>query len=68
MPEITLVVNGQSAKVVSRDLAALLTELSYEGDWLATAVNGVVIRRGDRGEYVLRQGDRVEILSPMQGG
>ncbi|MDA4844243.1 sulfur carrier protein ThiS [Hoeflea poritis] len=65
---MSLIVNGQPANVASRDLATLLTELSYDGDWLATAVNGVVIRRDDRVAYALRPGDRVEILSPMQGG
>ncbi|WP_419914904.1 sulfur carrier protein ThiS [Hoeflea sp.] len=63
-----LVVNGQPTAVISRNLAALLVELSYEGTWLATAVNGTVVCRGDRDDHTLQDGDRIEILSPMQGG
>ncbi|WP_136658910.1 sulfur carrier protein ThiS [Nitratireductor sp. XY-223] len=68
MAELTLVVNGRRAAVSSRSLGALLSELSYEGEWLATAVNGVVVHRDDRATHVLCEGDRIEILSPMQGG
>lgn len=48
------------------NLAELLQTLDYEGDWLATAVNGHLAHREDRASHVLKDGDRIEILSPMQ--
>ncbi|RUW18483.1 sulfur carrier protein ThiS, partial [Mesorhizobium sp. M1E.F.Ca.ET.041.01.1.1] len=40
----------------------------YEGGWLATALNGDVVPAAGRAEFRLSEGDRIEILSPMQGG
>ena len=37
-------------------------------DWLATAVNGEIVHRDERAGFELKESDRVEILSPMQGG
>jgi sulfur carrier protein len=63
-----LTVNGEALELDAGNLADLLAKLDYEGDWLATAVNGDLVHREDRGTYSLREGDRIEILSPMQGG
>ena len=49
-------------------LDALLDELNYEHDFLATAVNSELVQAEARSGYKLAEGDRVEILSPMQGG
>jgi sulfur carrier protein len=35
---------------------------------VATAVNGEFVPARARGEIHLRDGDRVEVLAPMQGG
>ena len=63
-----LVVNGQPQQVEAATLAELLPELEFEGDWLATAVNSDLVPAEARSGYRLNDGDRVEILSPMQGG
>lgn len=63
-----LTVNGEAREVAATTLEALLRELEYEGDWLATACNGEIVHRENRGRYRLSDGDRIEILSPMQGG
>jgi sulfur carrier protein len=65
---MTIIVNGETQVVQAGTLADLLTVLEYEGDWLATAVNGDLVHREDRGDLKLEEGDRIEILSPMQGG
>ncbi|SSC71011.1 unnamed protein product [Ciceribacter sp. T2.26MG-112.2] len=62
------IVNGEEQAVQAATLADLLHALEYEGEWLATAVNGELIHREDRPTYALRHHDRIEILSPMQGG
>lgn len=63
-----LIVNGESRDCAAATLAELLSLLEYEGNWLATAVNGELVHREDRANHEIRQGDRIEILSPMQGG
>lgn len=63
-----LIVNSQCHDVVAETLAALMTELDFEGGWLATALNGEVVPARERNSCRLTEGDRIEILSPMQGG
>ncbi|MCT8997196.1 sulfur carrier protein ThiS [Chelativorans intermedius] len=63
-----LMVNGEVRQVRAATLAELLRELEYEGEWLATARNGEIVHREARAECRLADGDRIEILSPMQGG
>ena len=63
-----LTVNGEALDLDSGNLDDLLKKLEYEGEWLATAVNGDVVHREERSTHALKEGDRIEILSPMQGG
>jgi sulfur carrier protein len=63
-----LTVNGEALELDATTLAALLAMLDYEGDWLATAVNSDLVHKANRAEFHLSDGDRIEILSPMQGG
>ncbi|AQX30383.1 sulfur carrier protein ThiS [Bartonella schoenbuchensis] len=61
-------VNGQMLQTEVTYLNLLLEKLGYEGNWLATAVNSEVVPADARNQFVLHEGDRIEILSPMQGG
>ncbi|RWF59087.1 MAG: sulfur carrier protein ThiS [Mesorhizobium sp.] len=63
-----LMVNGEAREIAATTLAELLAALDYEGDWLATAVNSDLVHKANRTEFQLSDGDRIEILSPMQGG
>ncbi|MBZ9820431.1 sulfur carrier protein ThiS [Mesorhizobium sp. CA4] len=63
-----LIVNGEALEARAATLDALLKELDYEGNWLAIALNGDVVPAANRAEFRLADGDRIEILSPMQGG
>lgn len=65
---MNFIVNGEVLSVEAVTLADLLQTLEYEGDWLATAINGDLVHREDRAATRLEEGDRIEILSPMQGG
>lgn len=65
---MSVIVNGEQRHVEARTLADLLASLDYKGNWLATAVNGQLVPRGERDAFELSEGDRIEILSPMQGG
>ena len=61
-------VNGEPCRVTARDLAALLDELAYGDATVATALNRSFVRKKDRAETKLAEGDEVEILTPRQGG
>lgn len=63
-----LIVNGQSLETASTTLAGLMTELGYQGEWYATALNADLVPDAERATARLSEGDRIEILSPMQGG
>ncbi|MBW9064878.1 sulfur carrier protein ThiS [Rhizobium herbae] len=63
-----LTINGEDHYTDISVLSDLLVSLEYEGEWLATAVNGELIHREDRSVFTLSDRDRIEILSPMQGG
>ena len=60
--------NGEAREVSGPTLAAALDELGYGGAVVATAVNGAFAPAESRAELVLREGDAVEVLAPMQGG
>lgn len=62
------IINGQEHAHEAANLAELMVQLGYEGDWLATSVNGEFVHRQERDHFVLGDRDRVEILAPMQGG
>jgi sulfur carrier protein len=65
---LKLTINGELQEVASATLAALLDELAYDHEFLATARNGELVCAEERSDCVLEAGDRIEILSPMQGG
>ncbi|MGA8172191.1 MAG: sulfur carrier protein ThiS [Methylocystis sp.] len=61
-------VNGLERDVAARTLNAVLEELGYEEQLIATALNQEFVRAKDRGETLLREGDALEIVAPKQGG
>lgn len=63
-----LIINGEAQIIEAATLSQLLTILDYQGEWLATAINGELIHREERDGHRLADNDRIEILTPMQGG
>jgi sulfur carrier protein len=63
-----ILVNGVWRETVSAELAATLEELGYGGRIVSTAVNGEFVAADTRIRTALADGDRVEVLAPMQGG
>lgn len=61
-------VNGDSRELRAADLAAALEELGFGGAVVATAVNGQFVPAAARARAQLADGDRIEVLAPMQGG
>ena len=65
---MVLTVNGERQEVAATTVKDVLGELDYEGDFLVVAVNHDVVKRTQWDDTPLRDGDRVEIVSPRQGG
>jgi sulfur carrier protein len=63
-----ILVNGAWRETLSAELARALEELGYGATVVSTAVNGEFIAAGERTCTLLSDGDRLEVLAPMQGG
>jgi sulfur carrier protein len=63
-----ILVNGAWHELRDVQLAAALAELGYGARTVSTAVNGEFVPAAAREYTALREGDRVEVLAPMQGG
>lgn len=63
-----IIVNAEPREVPGPDLAAALEQLGMTSPAVATALNGDFVPREARGTTALSDGDRLEVLAPMQGG
>ncbi|MGH8150170.1 MAG: sulfur carrier protein ThiS [Steroidobacteraceae bacterium] len=63
-----ILVNGAWRETAAPDLGSLLEELGLGGSAVATALNGEFVPAGARGAARVAEGDRLEVLAPMQGG
>jgi sulfur carrier protein len=63
-----ILVNGAWRETGAVDLATALQELGYGEAVVATALNGEFVPAGLRPGARLTDGDRLEVLAPMQGG
>jgi sulfur carrier protein len=61
-------VNGDRHDIDSETLALALNRLGYGGKKIATAVNGRFVAAVMRPDLKLADGDKVEVVAPMQGG
>jgi len=61
-------VNGDQHELEPQTLAFALRALGYGGKKIATAVNGRFVAALARDKMKLADGDRIEIVAPMQGG
>lgn len=65
---IRISVNGEAVETHATTLAALVDERGLAGQRVATAVNGDFVPASRRVDAILKPGDRIEIVSPRQGG
>ena len=61
-------VNGEPREVAGPNLAQALAELGWGEARVATALNGDFVPKAVRVDTPLKEGDRLEVLAPMQGG
>ena len=63
-----ILVNGAWRETHGVELDTLLKELGYGDSVVSTAVNGEFVAVAARSGTALAEGDRLEVLAPMQGG
>ena len=63
-----ILVNGAWRESAAAELSAVLAELGYGDSVVTTAVNGEFVAAALRPHTRLADGDRLEVLAPMQGG
>jgi sulfur carrier protein len=65
-------VNGDQREIepesLAPTLALALSALGYGGKKIATAVNGRFVAAKARPTVKLAEGDKIEVVAPMQGG
>ena len=61
-------VNGRDVQTAAGTLAGVLAELELDRAVVATALNGTFVPARLRPEQPIAAGDRIEIVSPRQGG
>jgi sulfur carrier protein len=63
-----ITVNGEVTETQARTLAELVAVCGFAETQVATALNGDFVARAARVATLLREGDKVEIVAPRQGG
>jgi len=63
-----ILVNGAWRETQHAELARALEELGYGASVVSTALNGEFVAAAQRASARLTEGDRLEVLAPMQGG
>lgn len=63
-----ILINGCEIETTVQTLEEFMIQQNFTQNWLASAVNNNLIKREQRANYKLHEGDKIEILSPMQGG
>jgi sulfur carrier protein len=63
-----LVVNGEPQELSAATLAEVLQSLDFSEAKIATALNGEFVPARERQATALKDGDRIEIVAPRQGG
>lgn len=65
---MNITLNGTRQETGADTLAGLLEEMGYGDIKLATAVNEEFVPAPNRAAHRLSDGDRIEIVTPRQGG
>ncbi len=63
-----ILVNGAWRETSAPNLASVLEEMGFGSSAVATALNGEFVPSSARDRARVAEGDRLEVLAPMQGG
>ena len=65
---MNVTLNGEATEITEQNLAELCKRFLDHPHYVATAVNGEFVAVNDRENFQLSDGDKIEVLSPRQGG
>ena len=68
MEYVNILVNGEARNVEAATLAEILHALDFAEAKVATALNGEFVPARARAATPVKDGDRIEIVAPRQGG
>lgn len=63
-----IIINGEQCEVEADLLDQILVERGFTNPHSATAVNSTFVHKQNRPVTRLKEGDRVEIVAPIEGG
>ncbi len=66
--DMVVTVNGKRIETSAQNLAELIAEQDLSDQKIATALNGQFVAANARVGARLKDGDKIEIVSPRQGG
>jgi sulfur carrier protein len=66
--DLAILLNGEPLTTHARTLHELVEQQRLTSLKVATAMNGRFVAQSQRATTILKAGDRVEIVSPRQGG
>ena len=65
---MTIILNGEHHPIQPQQtVQQLLTQKGF-AEGIAVAINGAFVPRATYNQHIVKEGDAIEILSPMQGG
>ncbi|MBT6275984.1 MAG: sulfur carrier protein ThiS [Chromatiales bacterium] len=65
---MNITLNGEPREILAQTVEAALAELGFADATVATALNGNFVPAALRQNTTLSEGDRLEVVAPMQGG
>jgi len=64
-----IILNGETHNIdAEQTISALLQEQGYDGKLVAVAVNNTFAPKSSYTTHTIHDGDKLEIVAPMQGG
>ena len=66
---IQVTINGEP-KQLQQDttIQEMLKTLDYQNKWIGVAINTTFISKTEHEKTIIKEGDHIDILSPIQGG
>jgi len=66
---IQVTINGEPKQLQKNTtISEMLTQLDYQNEWLGVAINTTFISKTAHDQTIIKEGDHIDILSPIQGG
>ena len=66
---IQVTINGEPKQLQKNTtISEMLTQLDYQNEWLGVAINTTFISKTEHAQTIIKEGDNIDILSPIQGG